>query len=150
MKHVRKSVLLWYSPREMYELVVGVEAYPSFLPWCQSAEVVESFDDGVKACLGLAYMGIRQSFTTRNHNVVNESVHLQLVDGPFSTLEGHWTFKQLGDPGAGQAACKVEFDMSYAFSSVALEAVVSPAFDKVANTFVDCFVRRAEVVYGPR
>jgi ribosome-associated toxin RatA of RatAB toxin-antitoxin module len=44
----------------------------------------------------------------------------------------------------------VEFDMAYAFSSTALEAVVSPVFDKVANTFVDSFVKRAEVVYGPR
>ena len=65
MKHVRKSVLLWYSPREMFDLVVGVEAYPSFLPWCQSAEVLEQHDDGVVARLGLSYMGVRQSFTTR-------------------------------------------------------------------------------------
>jgi ribosome-associated toxin RatA of RatAB toxin-antitoxin module len=150
MKHVRKSVLLWYSPREMFDLVVGVEAYPAFLPWCQSAEVLEQFGDGVIARLGLSYMGVRQSFTTRNHNVDAESVQLQLVDGPFSLLEGHWQFKPLGAPGAGPAACKIEFDMRYDFSSKALEAVVSPVFDKVANTFVDSFVRRAEAVYGAR
>ena len=39
MKHVKKSVLLWYSPREMYTLVTGIEDYPSFLPWCEKAEV---------------------------------------------------------------------------------------------------------------
>jgi ribosome-associated toxin RatA of RatAB toxin-antitoxin module len=150
MKHVRKSVLLWYSPREMFDLVVGVEAYPTFLPWCQSAEVLERYEDGVKARLGLSYMGVRQSFTTRNHNVVNETVHLQLIDGPFSILEGHWVFKPLGAPDAAQPACKIEFDLAYAFSSTALEAVVSPVFDKVANTFVDSFVKRAEVVYGLR
>ena len=49
MKHVRKSVLLWYSPREMYDLVTGVAAYPSFLPWCQSAEVLARHADGVTA-----------------------------------------------------------------------------------------------------
>jgi ribosome-associated toxin RatA of RatAB toxin-antitoxin module len=36
----------------------------------------------------------------------------------------------------------------YAFSSKALEAVVSPVFDRVANTLVDSFVRRAEDTYG--
>ena len=41
MKHVRKTVLLWYSPVEMYELVTGVQDYPSFLPWCDKAEVLE-------------------------------------------------------------------------------------------------------------
>ncbi len=150
MKHVRKSVLLWYSPREMYDLVVGVEAYPVFLPWCLSAEVLEAHSEGVVARLGLSYMGVRQSFTTRNHNVEAESVKLQLVDGPFSMLEGHWQFKPLGAPDGGQAACKIEFDLRYDFASKALEAVVSPVFDKVANTFVDSFVRRAEVVYGAR
>ena len=149
MKHVRKSVLLWYSPREMFDLVVGVEAYPSFLPWCQSAQVLEQHADGVTARLGLAYMGVRHAFTTRNHNVDAASVHLSLIDGPFSLLEGEWLFRPLGAEGS-QPACKVEFDLRYAFSSPALEAVVSPVFDKVANTFVDSFVKRAEGVYGPR
>jgi ribosome-associated toxin RatA of RatAB toxin-antitoxin module len=152
MKHVRKTVLLWYSPREMFDLVTAVEAYPSFLPWCQSAQVLEQHDDGVVARLGLSYMGVKHAFTTRNHNVVNESVKLLLVDGPFSLLEGDWRFLPLGDASDPSAppACKIEFDMSYAFSSAALEAVVSPVFDKVANTFVDSFVKRAESVYGQR
>jgi ribosome-associated toxin RatA of RatAB toxin-antitoxin module len=150
MKHVHKSVLLWYSPREMFDLVVGVEAYPTFLPWCHSAELLEQHGDGVVARLGLSYMGVRQTFTTRNHNVAGVSVELHLIDGPFSLLEGHWQFKPLGAADATQTACKVEFDLRYDFSSKALEAVVSPVFERVANTFVDSFVRRAEVVYGPR
>ena len=150
MKHVRKSVLLWYSPGEMFNLVTDIAAYPSFLPWCQSAEVLERHEDGVTARLGLAYMGVKQSFTTRNHQVEPEAVRLQLIAGPFSTLEGQWLFKSLGNAGTGPPACKVEFDLRYAFSSPALEAVVSPVFDKVANTFVESFVRRAEAVYGAR
>lgn len=147
MKHVKKSVLLWYSPQEMYDLVTRVEQYPAFLPWCASAEVLERHETGVTARLGLSYMGVRHAFTTRNENVVNESVMVKLVDGPFSLLDGHWLFRPLGSNGA---ACKIEFDLRYAFSSAALETVVSPVFDKVANTFVDSFVKRAEVVYGSR
>ena len=40
MKHVKKSVLLWYSPREMYTLVTAVPEYPKFLPWCERGEVL--------------------------------------------------------------------------------------------------------------
>ena len=40
--------------------------------------------------------------------------------------------------------------MRYAFSNALLEAAISPVFDRIANTFVDSFVRRAEQVYGPR
>ena len=150
MKHVKKSVLLWYSASEMYDLVTGVEQYPRFLPWCDKAEVLERRDDGITARLGLAYMGIKHAFTTRNLHVPGESVTVNLVDGPFSLLDGTWLFKPIGRAGSEQQACKIEFDLRYAFSSRALEAVVSPVFDKVAATFVDSFVRRAEAVYGAR
>jgi ribosome-associated toxin RatA of RatAB toxin-antitoxin module len=156
MKHVRKSVLLWYSPKEMAELVNGVERYPEFLPWCDSAQVLARHDDGVTARLGLHYMGVRHAFTTRNvHHADGDqrAVAVQLVDGPFSLLDGTWLFRPLarpGEEGGEPGACKIEFDLRYAFASPALEAVVSPVFDRVANTFVDSFVRRAEAVYGAR
>jgi len=150
MKHVKKSVLLWYSPREMYSLVTKVPDYPRFLPWCESAEVVQAHEDGVTARLGMAYMGVRHSFTTRNVNVADQSVRVELVDGPFSLLDGAWLFLPIGRPGSDEQACRIEFDLRYAFASPALETVVSPVFDKVANTLVDGFVRRAEEVYGAR
>lgn len=150
MKHVTKSVLLWYSPREMFDLVVRVQDYPRFLPWCESANVLQDHGDGVTARLGLHYMGVRHAFTTRNHNVEAERVAIELVDGPFSLLDGTWVFKPLQRPGSDAPACKIEFDLRYAFSSRPLESVVSPVFDRVANTFVDSFVRRAEDVYGQR
>lgn len=150
MKHVRRSVLLWYSPHEMYSLVTGVAAYPQFLPWCDSAEVLASDADSVTARLGLAYMGVRHAFTTRNQHVADRSVTVSLVDGPFSVLEGSWVFHPLGRPGSEAQACKIEFDLRYTFANGALERVVNPVFDRVANTLVDAFVRRAEDVYGAR
>lgn len=150
MKHVRRSVLLWYAPSEMYQLVTAVQDYPRFLPWCEKAEVLHSHDDGVTARLSLAYMGVRHAFTTRNQHVPDESVTVSLVDGPFSRLDGTWLFKPLGRPGVEQPARRIEFDLRYAFSSRALESVVAPVFDRVADTFVDSFVRRAEEIHGSR
>lgn len=147
MKHVKKSVLLWYSPREMYELVTDVTSYPQFLPWCERADVLDTHDDGVTARLTLAYAGVHHAFTTRNRHVEERSVIVELVDGPFSRLDGTWEFTPIG---AGTPACRIGFDLCYAFSSRPLEAVVSPVFDRIANTFVDSFVKRAEQVYGQR
>ena len=150
MKHVRKSVLLWYSPQEMYDLVTDVDSYPRFLPWCESASRIAGHDDGVTARLGLSYMGVRQTFTTRNVHAPPSSVSVRLIDGPFSLLDGNWLFKPLGAHSDDKAACKIELDLRYAFASPALETVLSPVFDRVANSFVDSFVRRAEDVYGAR
>jgi len=150
MKHVKKSVLLWYSPQEMYALVTAIDDYPRFLPWCNKAEVLQQHADGITARLGLAYMGVRHAFTTRNVQVPDTSVEVSLVDGPFSVLDGTWLFLPLGRPGSEQQACKIDFKLRYSFDSLALDALLSPVFDKVANTFVESFVRRAEDVYGAR
>jgi ribosome-associated toxin RatA of RatAB toxin-antitoxin module len=147
VKHVKKSVLLWYSPREMFDLVVDVPAYPQFLPWCQRAEVLAQEPGAVTARLHLAYAGVRHAFTTRNTHVEGQSVSMSLVDGPFSHLDGVWRFLPIGPDGR---ACRVEFELSYAFASRPLELVVSPVFDRIANTFVDAFVTRAEQVHGKR
>ena len=152
MKHVKKSVLLWYSAREMYALVIAVEQYPGFLPWCERAEVVEHHADGMTARLHLHYAGLRHAFTTRNGHEADREVTMALVDGPFSVLDGTWRFLPVGQQGtqATANACRIEFDLRYAFSSRTLETVLSPVFDRVANTFVDSFVQRAEQVYGAR
>ena len=154
MKHVHKSVLLWYSPSEMYALVTAIADYPQFLPWCSQAEVLQQHDDGVTARLHISFAGVRQAFTTRNVHQPGQSVTMKLVDGPFSHLEGTWRFTPLSTPGAAAdatpEACKVEFSLDYAFSNRALALVVSPVFDRIATTFVDAFVKRAEQVHGPR
>jgi ribosome-associated toxin RatA of RatAB toxin-antitoxin module len=151
VKQVKKSVLLWHPPEAMHALVVDVESYPSFLPWCSRAEVLERRPDGVTARLHLHYAGIRQSFTTRNVHHPDRSVSLSLVDGPFSQLEGLWRFAPITVPGGSEpTACRVEFELRYAFANPVLEAAISPVFDRIAETFVDSFVKRADEVHGER
>jgi len=146
MKTVHRSVLIWYSAEEMFRLVTDVAQYPKFLPWCDRATVVEQDEHGMRAEIGIAFGGIRQSFTTRNEHVAGRKVSMRLVDGPFSNLDGQWSFNPVGD--AGQRACKVELDLNYGFRNAALAAVVGPVFDRIAGSLVDAFVKRAEQVYG--
>ena len=154
MKHVQKSVLLWYSPHEIYALVTDVERYPQFLPWCTAVDVLGRDGETLTARLHLAYSGIRHAFTTTNRQVPDTSVQIGLVDGPFSVLDGLWRFVGLrvpgGDEAAAPAACRIEFELRYAFANGLLEAAISPVFDRIADTFVDAFVARAEAVYGAR
>ncbi len=125
----------------MYALVNDVPSYPTFLPWCGGARIVERSETQMQAAVDIAYLGVRQTFTTRNTLVSNERIDLALVSGPFSRLSGQWRFTQLGDAG-----CKVEFELNYDFDGL-IGALVAPVFDRIAATFVDAFVRRAEQLY---
>lgn len=146
MKTVHKSVLIWYSPQEMYALVTDVADYPKFLPWCDHAQVLEQHPGGVTAEVGISFSGIRQTFTTRNDHVPGHEVAMHLVNGPFSKLEGRWTFSPVGE--GGQRACRVALDLQYGFANAVLGKLVGPVFDKIAASLVDAFVKRAEQVYG--
>lgn len=146
MKTVTRSVLIWYSAEEMFQLVTDVAQYPQFLPWCDHASVLEQDAHGMKAEVGISFAGVRQTFTTRNAHVDGREVAMQLVDGPFSNLDGRWSFTPVG--GDGQRACRVGLDLNYGFKSGTLAAVVGPVFDRIAGSLVDAFVKRAEQVYG--
>ncbi|MCY7307330.1 MAG: type II toxin-antitoxin system RatA family toxin [Rhodoferax sp.] len=146
MKTVNKSVLIWYSPEEMYALVTDVPSYPQFLPWCDHAAVVLQDADGMTAEIGIAFGGVRQTFTTQNRHVAAREVAMQLVDGPFSRLDGSWRFLPLGD--GTQRACRVELLLHYGFDNPTLGRLVGPVFDRIAGSLVDAFVKRAEQVYA--
>ncbi len=146
MKTLNKTVLIWYSPQEMFNLVTDVASYSQFLPWCNQARVLEYSDAGMTAEIGIAFGGIRQAFVTRNTHVPGRQVVMKLVKGPFSKLEGTWDFAPVGD--GEQRACKVTLTLQYGFSSRTLAALVGPVFDKIAASLVDAFVKRAGQVYG--
>jgi ribosome-associated toxin RatA of RatAB toxin-antitoxin module len=145
VESVDRSALVPYTPREMFELVSDIEAYPRFLPWCRSARVFARDTDEVRASIEFAVGGVTRSFTTRNRHQVNKMIEMHLVDGPFSQLDGFWRFDPLGEEGS-----KIALFLEYDFSNRVLALVVGPIFGQIANTLVDAFQQRAVEVYGPR
>jgi ribosome-associated toxin RatA of RatAB toxin-antitoxin module len=140
---VEKSVLVAHSAQQMFTLVDGVEAYPEFLPWCDSAKVLHRDESRTRATISINYHGVRQSFTTENTKDPGRLMTIRLVEGPFRFLDGEWRFTALAEH-----ACKIEFRLRYEFSSRLLGMLVGPVFTYIANTLVDAFVQRAEKVYA--
>ncbi|CAB5670047.1 type II toxin-antitoxin system RatA family toxin [Comamonas aquatica] len=146
MKNVNKSVLIWYSPEEMFALVADVARYPEFLPWCSHTQVLEQDAHSMTAEVGMSMGALRKSFVTRNVHEGQHKISMRLIKGPFSRLEGHWMFHPVGD--GSQRACKVQLQLDYGFDSNAVAALIGPIFDRIANSMVDAFIKRAEKVYG--
>lgn len=144
MAVVEKSMLVEYPAKQMFTLVNDVEAYPRFLPWCGGAEVMQHDDKVVHAAITIDFKGIKQRFSTRNQvelpvGGAAGKIAMTLIDGPFHILDGLWVFKPLGD-----SACKIEFRLHYEFSNKIIEKLVGPVFGRIANSFVDAFVKQAE------
>ena len=145
MPEVAKTVLVPYAPVEIFRLVDDIARYPEFLPWCTGAEVLSREGGVVRAALSVGFRGIKQRFSTENHNTPPREIHLKLIDGPFRSLDGAWRFNDLSGKG-----CKIEFNLAWTFSSVVLGTLVGPVFSHIADTMVEAFVKRAGKVYGER
>ena len=145
MRSVSRSALVPYSAAEMYVLVKDVEAYPSFLPWCDDAEVHITRPDFIEASIELHRHGISKRFRTRNALQENVSLGIELVGGPFRHLSGGWQFQQLGESGS-----KVELELDFEFESRATDIIFGRFFEGTCNSLVDSFTRRAAQMYGGR
>ena len=143
MRMVHRSALVPHSADEMFALVDNVEAYPDFLPWCNSVQVHLRESNIVEATLEKHRGSVSKQFRTRNTSIPGEKMDIQLVDGPFSNLAGGWTFGRLGDAG-----CKVALAMEFEFSSRAIDLVLGSFFEGTCNSLVDAFVKRARQIYG--
>lgn len=142
MAAVKKTVLIEFTPRQMFDLVDGVESYPEFLPWCGGTELLARDERTTAARIHINYHGLKAHFATENEKEAPHRMVIRLTEGPFRHLDGLWQFMPLG-----ATACKIEFQLHYEFASKLLEKAVGPVFNHIANTFVDSFVKRAEQIY---
>lgn len=143
MPTISRSTELPYSPHQIYDLVVDFGAYPQFLPWCRSAEVLNASEDEVEARIEIRKGGVNDAFTTVNRLQPGKMVEIRLLEGPFKQLEAFWRFDTTQDGG-----CRLNFDMQYQFSNAILGLTVGPVFAKIAKSLVDDIGERARSVYG--
>ena len=82
--------------------------------------------------------GLNHWFRTSNVMVPGERIEIALLEGPFSQLEGSWSFTSLNGEG-----CKIELILNYEIKHNLAAAIIAPAFSRIANTMVESFCNRA-------
>jgi len=142
MSQVDRSALVLHTAEQMFDLVNDVERYPQFLPWCSGVDLISRDESELVATLHVSKGGLKYSFTTRNRLTRPQEMTMELVDGPFSSLSGVWTFKALSDE-----ASKVELSLGFEFSGKLSSLAMGKVFNQVASTMVEAFVSRADDIY---
>lgn len=143
MSIVEKSALVPFSAQMMYDIVIDVAAYPDFLPWCRSSELLSSSEDEICGMIEVSKAGVTQSFVTCNQLTPPSRMEIRLKEGPFKKLEGAWEFRELRED-----ACKVSLCLDFHFSSGLMDRAFGVVFEKIANSLVDAFCQRAVELHG--
>ncbi len=142
---IRRTVLVPHSAERMFDLIEAAENYPRFLPWCADAIIAMRDPTVVVANITVDYHGVRFRFTTRNPKRRPEWMAITLERGPFRRFEGEWHLRPLGIEGS-----HIDFTLRYDFESGVMRTLAGPVFERITNTLVDAFVRRALEPAPPR
>ena len=148
MPAINQSALVLFSAQQMFDIVADIEAYPRFLKWCKSTQILDKTGNEVVARVDIHYKGIQQSFTTKNTNIAPESIEMGLHDNQnaFEHMQGGWQFLSLEMD--DKEACKVEFHLDFSMKNKIASTIFKTVFQQIINSQVDGFVKRAEELYA--
>lgn len=139
------SHFLPYRPDQLYDLVVDVEKYPEFLPWCLGVRVVAKSDKDIVADLIVGYKFFRETFRSKVHLTPKTRIDVEYINGPFHHLNNHWVFKE--GPNSGT---NVDFFIDFQFKSSFFQSATQMVFESAFDKMLDAFKKRAQEVYGKK
>ena len=130
------------SKENLIEMVLDIEKYPEFVPWCLDSKIHDKIDNGdkieIKADLTIGKSFFRdtyKSFVIYYKSV--DSIHVTNIDGPLKHLENEWLFKQDGD------FSEVEFHVDFELKNKILNVLMIKSFDIGLKKIADAFEKRA-------
>lgn len=140
--HAEKKVLP-YTPRQLYDLVVDVDKYPEFLPWCIATRVKERTEYYQIDEMVIGYKFMREKFVSHvKTDPDNLTVEVEYLSGPMKALKNYWKFIPTED---GQ--CLVDFWLDFEFQSKTVQKMMDFFFNEAVKRMVSAFEKHAEDIY---
>ena len=137
-----------HKAENIFNLVLDIQKYPEFLPWCSASRIIESNDFFTIADLVISFTGFREKYrskitakTPTNDNP-NYIVDVNLVEGPFKELKNYWIITQKQDN-----MCEVNFEIAFSLNSSILNKVISVIFEKAFTKMIEAFENRANEIF---
>lgn len=139
--HSEKRVLP-YTSEQLFDLVMDIEKYPEFLPWCLAARVNERGKSHLSADVIVGYKVFRERFSSRVQFKRPKTIEVEYLQGPMSTLQNKWVFKDVRD------GCQIDFYIDFSLKTKLFETIVDQFFHLALAKMINAFEARAQVLYA--
>lgn len=143
----RERKLLSYSKEQLFDMVIDIDEYKVFLPYCLKSEVISTKDSGCEAALEIGFASVTESYTSnvkwdRPFAVTAKATDTSL----FNELINEWQFVA-GPVKNGRPSTYVDIYVAFEFKSAMHSLLARAAFDKVTNQMIAAFEKRASEIY---
>ena len=128
---------LSYTSSQIFDLVIDIESYPDFLPWCVSAKEYGDNKKKFRADLEIGFNLFNQSFSSEITTVYPKKIISKAIAGPFEVLKNEWLFREDGD------SSEIEFHVDFELKNKILNVLMIKSFDLGLKKIADAFEKRA-------
>ena len=139
--------LIECKKNQLIDLVLDIEKYPEFVPFCLDSHVHEKNKEGsqtlIIADLTIGKGPFKDTYKSEvKFNKKEDSIHVTNLDGPLKHLENKWNFKEENN------FTEVSFDVDFELKNYFLNIVMTKSFQFCLDKIADAFQKRAEELFN--
>ena len=140
--------LIECEKKDLIELVLDIEKYPEFVPFCFDAKIYENKKDGdlqkIIADLTIGKGPIKDTYKSDvAYNKKTDSIYVKNIGGPLNHLTNNWTFSDKNN-----GITEVTFDIDFEIKNKFLNSLMVVSFQFGLEKIADAFQKRAEELFG--
>lgn len=148
MVEYRERKLLSYSQDQLFDMVVDIDNYKTFLPYCRQSKVVTTSETGCSAELEISFGLVTECYTSNVSWKRRQVVTAVATDTKlFEELTNKWTFIP-GPSRNGRPSTYVDIYVGFEFKNPVYALMARAVFDKVTQEMIRAFEERAGSIYG--
>ena len=134
---------------QLIDLVLDIEKYPDFVPFCMDAKVHERKEQGdlllIVADLTIGKGPFKDTYKSDvKFNKKENSIYVTNLEGPLKHLENKWHFKEMDN------FTEVSFDVDFELKNHFLNVIMTKSFQYGLDKIADAFQKRAEELFNKK
>ena len=138
--------LIECDKNQLIELVLDIEKYPEFVPFCLDSHIYEKNNQGdlilIIADLTIGKGPFKETYKSDvKFNKKNNTIKVTNIGGPLKHLENNWYFSE------NEGGTEISFDIDFEIENKFLNVLMSKSFEFGLNKIADAFQKRAEDLY---
>ncbi len=138
--------LIECKKKNLIDLVLDIEKYPEFIPFCYNAKIYKNENKGdfkiIIADLSIGKGPFKDTYRSDvKFNKKDNSIYVKNIDGPLNHLTNIWNFKEINN------MTEVTFDIDFEIKNKFLNTIMSASFQFGLEKIADAFQKRAERLF---
>ena len=140
--------LIKCQKKDLINLVLDIEKYPQFIPFCYDAKIYENKKEGniqkIIADLTIGKGPFKDTYKSDvAFDIKNNSIYVKNIEGPLNHLSNNWTFTDKKN-----GITEVTFDIDFEIKNKFLNSLMVVSFQFGLEKIADAFQKRAEELFS--